>query len=230
MNEPQLEPHNLLGEGKRFTILLVALLIMFLVLPLFSGQKGVFAFMNDLVFTLLMIAAVYSLCENRKFLFYAWLLGLPAVLLRWSFWAYPEPFLWKGSYLFAIALLLFSAYKLLSFLMRVTKVGQETINAAICVYLSLGVAWAMAYVLLELLLPGAFRIAEYAKDSQIMVLEMVYYSMVTLTTLGYGDITPVTPLAKNLSALEAIIGQVYLTVLVARLVSLNIAQANEDEK
>jgi len=57
-------------------------------------------------------------------------------------------------------------------------------------------------------------------------MEMQYYSIVTLTTLGYGDITPVTPWAKNLSALEAVIGQVYLTVLVARLVSLNAAQVN----
>ena len=55
------------------------------------------------------------------------------------------------------------------------------------------------------------------------------FSMVTLTTLGYGDITPVTPLAKNLSALEAVIGQIYLTVLVARLVSLNTTQANDDK-
>ncbi len=230
MNEPQLEPHNLLGEGKRFTILLGALLILFLVLPLFSGDEDAFALVTDLAFSAVMIAAAYSLCENRKYLIYAWLLGVPAIFLRWIYWLYPEPFIWVGSYLFAIAVLLFSAFKLLSFLMRVKKAGQETINAAICVYLSLGIAWAMAYMLLELLLPGSFRIAEYAKDSQVIVLEMVYYSMVTLTTLGYGDITPVTPMAKNLSALEAIIGQVYLTVLVARLVSLNIAQANENEK
>lgn len=230
MNQTNVEPHDLVGEGKRFTWLLLALLILFLALPVFSNNPEAFALANDLAFTGIVIAAVYSLCENRKYLVYAWLLGIPAILLRWGYWLHPETFLWAGSYLFAIALLLFSAFKLLSYLMRVKQVGQETINAAICVYLSLGVAWAMAYVLLELLLPGTFRIAEYAKDSQVLILEMVYYSMVTLTTLGYGDITPATPLAKNLSALEAIVGQVYLTVLVARLVSLNISQITEDGK
>ena len=134
-----------------------------------------------------------------------------------------------GKLFFGIGLLLFSAFKLLSFLMQVQKVSQDTINAALCVYLSLGVAWGMVYIVLEILAPGAFRIAEFAREPQAMALEMLYFSMVTLTTLGYGDITPVTPFAKNLSALEAVIGQVYLTILVARLVSLNIAQENGDQ-
>ena len=229
MNQQKSDLPNLLGKEKRFTILLIALLVLFLALPLFSGYQKAFAVANDLTFSMVMFAAIYALSENRKYMDYALLLGLPAILLRWLFWVYPEQYLWVASFFFGISLLLFSAFKLLSFLMQVQKVSQDTINAALGVYLSLGVAWGMVYIVLEILAPGAFRIAEFAREPQAMVLEMVYFSMVTLTTLGYGDITPVTPLAKNLSALEAVIGQIYLTVLVARLVSLNTTQANDDK-
>ena len=130
-----------------------------------------------------------------------------------------------------ISTLLFCNFELFSFIMQVKKVSQHTINAAICIYLSLGVTWGMAYIVLETLAPGSFTLAELVNEPQALIMEMLYYSIVTLTTLGYGDITPVTtPWAKNLSALEAIIGQVYLTVLVARLVSLNAAQVNQNKE
>ncbi len=229
MNQPTTASNNPLGNGHRYGFLLGALLLLFLVLPLFSRDSVAFTFANDLVFSIILLASVYSLCENQTHMLIAACLGVSAILMRWIYWFYVEPLLWIGSFLFAIALLMYSSYKLLVFLMRVRKVNQNTINAAICVYLSLGIAWGMSYVLLESLQPRTFTIGESAQgDTQHMVLEMIYYSMVTLTTLGYGDITPQTLLAKNLSALEAIIGQIYLTVLVARLVSLNSADTDDN--
>lgn len=224
MTQLKLDSDSFLGKENYFATLLIALLVLFLILPLFAAHQPALAVVSDLVFAMLMLAVIYTLSENRKHFYYALLLGLPAILLRGLFWVYSEPYLWVASFFFGIGLLLFSALKLLSFLMQVQKVNQETINAALCVYLSLGVAWGMIYVSLETLYPGAFQLAESAKEPSLMVLEMLYYSIVTMSTLGYGDITPVTPFAKNLSALEAIVGQIYLTVLVARLVSLKIPQ------
>lgn len=204
---------------KRFTLLLMAFLVLFLVQPIFSGNQILLTFMGDIVFSIVIGTTTYALSTRRQYMIFALLLGLPAIILRWLYWVYLEQYLWVASYLLGISVLLFCNFELLSFIMQVKKVSQHTINAAICIYLSLGVAWGMAYILVETLSPGSFTLAN-----------MLYYSIVTLTTLGYGDITPVTPWAKNLSALEAVIGQVYLTVLVARLVSLNTAQVNQDKE
>lgn len=215
---------------KRFTLLLMAFLVLFLVQPIFSGNQILLTFMGDIVFSIVIGTTTYALSTRRQYMIFALLLGLPAIILRWLYWVYLEQYLWVASYLLGISVLLFCNFELLSFIMQVKKVSQHTINAAICIYLSLGVAWGMAYILVETLSPGSFTLAKLVNEPPVLIMDMLYYSIVTLTTLGYGDITPVTPWAKNLSALEAVIGQVYLTVLVARLVSLNTAQVNQDKE
>lgn len=110
--------------------------------------------------------------------------------------------------------------------MRDVAVGNDInpnrIIGAICIYLLLGVIWSILYAFIEILQPGSFHgladpIAEpWNRD-------WVYYSFVTLTTLGYGDITPVSQTAKSLSLSEAIVGQFYIAVLVAGLVSAYIS-------
>ncbi len=230
MKQQNLKASTLLGGEKRFTVLLVTFFMLFLIQPFFTGNQELLPFMGDLMFSIVMGAAIYALSENYQYRVFALLLGFPAILLRWLYWVYPDQYLWVTSYLLGISILLFCDFVLWSFLMQVQKVSQHTINAAICVCLSLGVAWGMGYLVLETLVPGSFTLAELVSQPQGLIMEMLYYSIVTLTTLGYGDITPVTPLAKNLCALEAVIGQVYLTVLVARLVSLNTTQVNQDKE
>ncbi|MCK5354953.1 MAG: two pore domain potassium channel family protein [Methyloprofundus sp.] len=230
MNQKNIKISNVQDKEKRFTLLLVVLLVLFLVQPFFSGNEKLLTFLSDLVFSIVVGTTAYALSIHRQYMIFALLLGLPAIILRWLYWIYLEKYLWVASYLLGISILLFCSYELLSFILQVKKVSQHTINAAICIYLSLGVAWGMAYLVLETLAPGSFTLAELVNEPQALIMDMLYYSIVTLTTLGYGDITPVTPWAKNLSALEAVIGQVYLTVLVARLVSLNTTQVNQDKE
>ncbi len=103
-------------------------------------------------------------------------------------------------------------------------VQASNLHAAAAIYLLLGFAFATAYQLLHVLHPGAFRIPEDTGASKDTFL---YFSFVTLTTMGYGDITPVTGTARMLSVLEAIIGQIYLVVSVSRLVGLYVAQRTE---
>jgi hypothetical protein len=93
---------------------------------------------------------------------------------------------------------------------------------AVCVYFFIGLMWSFVFSVLESLQPGSFR---FGQGLTANVKNFIYYSFVTQTTLGYGDITPVTPPARNLSVLEAIIGQLYLAVLIARLVGVQIAQS-----
>ncbi len=87
---------------------------------------------------------------------------------------------------------------------------------ASCIYLLLGIIWAILYSNLYFFSPGSFSGLEYERGLHFS--EFMYYSYVTLTTLGFGDITPLSPMAKTLSFTQAITGQLYLTIMVAGLV------------
>lgn len=103
--------------------------------------------------------------------------------------------------------------------LRIRPIGPNAILAAIYSYLLLGVVFAYLYAFFGAASPGAF-----AGDAERGLGAYLYLSLVTLTTLGYGDITPTLPFARNLAALEAVTGQLYLAITVARLVGLYQAQ------
>jgi hypothetical protein len=106
---------------------------------------------------------------------------------------------------------------------RSGPVNVHRIQGAVVAYLLLGLVWASAYEVVALLVPGAFEGAEpVAHDSRIWI----YFSFVTLTTVGYGDVTPAHTAAQSLAMLEALTGQLYPAILLARLVSLE-AQSRE---
>ena len=101
-------------------------------------------------------------------------------------------------------------------------VDLNRVAGSICTYLIAGFIWTYLYIFQNLLVPGSFKgMTAEALDEKLP--ELAYYSFVTLTTLGYGDITPATPYARALSNLEAIFGQFYIAILVAALVGIYIA-------
>ncbi len=115
-------------------------------------------------------------------------------------------------------LLGFVAFTIFGHIFRATKVDRSLIASAITVYLLLGAIWGNAYLTMFILNPGAFEAP--GVDPDYASVHFLYYSFVTLTTLGYGDIQPVSPTARILSATEAITGVLYTAILIARLVSL----------
>jgi hypothetical protein len=110
---------------------------------------------------------------------------------------------------------------------RARSVSLDTICGALAAYLLMGLWWAFAYALLETLLPGS--IVGLRSDSNGYD-QFLSYSFVTLTTLGYGNVVPGNPQADSLASAEAVVGQFYLTVLVARLVALNLVSSREGEE
>jgi hypothetical protein len=98
------------------------------------------------------------------------------------------------------------------------------IQGAVAFYLLLGLAWAGAYELIELHWPNAFAPppSTMMNQSEDPTARFVYFSFVTLTTVGYGDVTAVHPLARSLVTLEALMGQLFPAILLARLVSMEL--------
>jgi len=101
------------------------------------------------------------------------------------------------------------------------EVDQNRLMGAMCVYLLIGLAWAFAFTLLHIVSPTSFEgIAAPTTEAHAKAIQFLYYSFVTLTTLGYGEITPASPVAQTLAYMEAVTGQFYLTILVAALVGM----------
>ncbi len=103
---------------------------------------------------------------------------------------------------------------------------MNTSCGSLSVYLLLGLLWAFAFALLESAVPGSFSGIERGMGFTDYK-RFFGFSFVTLTTLGYGNVVPLTPRADALAVAEAIVGQIYLTVLVARLVALNLIHGAE---
>ena len=141
-----------------------------------------------------------------------------------------------GEHLLEILFLGYVTVVLLKHLFRAERVSFDTICASICAYLLLATIWAMVYSVLDVMQPGSFVFA-FVEAGQGSLMRFgdeksvysLYFSVVTMTTLGYGDIVPTSPAAQMLAAVEALTGQLYLAVLVARLVGLHIAQSMRRE-
>lgn len=105
------------------------------------------------------------------------------------------------------------------------SVDFNILMGAICVYMLMGVIWAIMYSFLEFLLPGSFS----GQKDEVTARghEFVYYSFVTLTTLGYGDLLPLSPVARALAYMEALIGQIYVAVLIAGLVGIHVSNREQ---
>jgi hypothetical protein len=120
------------------------------------------------------------------------------------------------------------AIGILDDVLRRGRISADKIYGAVSVYLLLGFAWALGYAIVELINPGSFSgIMDTNRNNYgDQVAQLRYFSFATLTTLGFGDILPLSPAARTLAILEAVTGQIYLTVLIARLVGLHIIHAS----
>lgn len=110
--------------------------------------------------------------------------------------------------------------------LRDRAVTLDTVSGAACAYMLIGVVWADLFLLVELMRPGSFYVpaAWLTGPNQDLRSVLVYFSFATLTTLGYGDIHPTEPAAGSLCAAEALVGQLYLAIMIARMVGLHTSQ------
>lgn len=107
--------------------------------------------------------------------------------------------------------------------------GEITVNSivgSICIYLLLGMIWALLYALISLYIPEAFSGIDQAEWKQALP-DFVYFSFVVLTTLGFGDLLPVSPIARFLVSMEAIFGVFYMAIVVSSLVGARLASASK---
>lgn len=204
----------------RFLFLLVSLLLVMAVQPFINERVTADVLMNLFV-PLVLLSGVYAVSERRSTCIAGAVLVVPAVACQWASILLEMPVLPLVTNTLDAAFLLFVMAVILGHLFRTREVTADTIFGSICAYLLLGFVWAFVYAILEMVMPGSFSVSE---GSGSRFSEFYYYSFVTLTTLGYGDVVPLTPEARSFAVLEAAMGQIYIAVLVARLVGLHVSR------
>ena len=210
---------------RKFSFLLISLIVLLLLFPIVSEvfiERVIF----DIFLSIVLLSAVYAVSPKRHIFTIALLLSLPTFAGMWSNYFLKNFYVTLVGWSFAVAFFGFIGIIVLSDVLKAEKVTTDTIHAAICVYLLMGVTWALLYSIIEGVRPESFVIPHAQLSSATeYVPRFLYYSFVTLTTLGYGDITPITPAAKSFSYMEAVTVQIYIAVLIARLVGLHIAHS-----
>jgi Ion channel len=220
-----------LYRENRFSILLVILAVLLAGSPLLFGF-GLSGIWFDGLMALVLLAAIQSHCLERRQRMFALLLGIPTVLICLGGHALSGTasltVLFVG-HLCGVLFLFGSAGLIVRSLFNSPSLTFDSIYGAVCGYLFLGLAWAMSYSMIESLQPGSFQMSQSlqtaGEHSQAQVL--TYYSFVTLTTVGYGDVTPISPTTRTFAWVEAITGQFYLAIIVAGLVSMLVAKTSQ---
>lgn len=238
----------------RFTILLASLFLLVGLYPLVTALPGRQYFIGliiiDAITAAVLVASVNIAGRLRRIRMLLVLLAVPTVgLLAAGYVSQhtsPDDAAISSAIIIALHLLVitFMSIMMAIILKHVLEGGTVTldeINGAVCVYMLLGLSGAYVYSLVFFIDPSSFNLPpvsqvldpELQGDPVSSVFahrqhfpSLAYYSFVTLTTLGYGDITPQTPFARMLAAMQAVFGQVYLAVLVARLIGIHLATRN----
>jgi voltage-gated potassium channel Kch len=210
----------------RHLALLICILLLTAVTPFVESYEHGILVLNVIAAALL-VAGSYALSERRRLFVAAIVLSLVSVVATALLVLFPGHWTVLAAHSAVIILITFFAIAILGYVLRRGRITSDRIFAAICVYLLIGFAWSFGYSLLEELMPGSFGSMPSIQAShyEARVMRLRYFSFMTLTTVGYGDVTPRTQAAQTMALFEAVMGQIYLTVLIARLVGLHIAHA-----
>ena len=208
--------------------LLIALGVLLMSAPFVEELEGGHLILSVL-FSLVLLAAVFAVADRKRTLAIAVVLAVPAITARWINQFQPDLVHPAVFLVCALLLLAFVIANLLRFSLRAPVVTVEVLCASISAYLMLGLMWTVAYWLVDQVTPGGAFSFNTSRGSQSMNgFTGFYFSFITLSTVGYGDITPVSQAARWLAAMEAMTGLLYVAVLIARLVSLYSKAKSDD--
>ncbi|MDB5337260.1 MAG: hypothetical protein JWN70_2879 [Planctomycetaceae bacterium] len=203
-------------------LLLLSVLTGCLFIQPFAHGKLVGLFVYDLLLSILVVSIILAVFHRRYERVIGLFFGMTAVIGNWT----------RHEVVFHAAmpiLLSFGFVVILRSIFEQKVIRFDDVLGAVCGYLLVGIAWGNLYILTELLIPNSFQmntnLVASISDPHAKRFVFNYFSFVTLTTIGYGDILPTSPVAASLAWIEAMFGQFYMAVLVAQLVGLNMAQA-----
>ena len=204
-------------SGVGYHVLLGFLLSAFIIQP-WAGATVLGDRLVPALYTLTFALALVFVVRDRRLIAAGLVLLLPSIVTG-TVLAEPSPMADAIGHLSSLAFLTLIIGSFLYRIYRHESVTAATISGAISVYLFLGIGWALAFETVLLLDPDAFGGLDLMSAGELST-ELFYFSFTTITTIGYGDLVPLSEAARSLAVTEGIVGQLYLVVLVARFVGL----------
>ena len=211
---------------RNILLALIAVILIDALAPNYTA-RGLF---SDLMLVAILIVALIETVRSRHNTVWALVIGIPAIAARFIAAFRPDTTAQNTTTLTLSALFfLFLIWNLLHDLAEENRPTGERIFGALCAYIFIGILFALIYAHMEYRQPGTFAISNQgigaaASEESSLLPVFTYYSFVTLTTLGYGDIAPVAEHARTLAWLQALLGQLYLAVMVAGFVAVHISE------
>jgi hypothetical protein len=214
---------TLLQSKQRYLILIV-LIIALLVLGPILEQFIAIRILIDVFLMVIVLSMLSTVTHKKRLARIGPLLAIVMLLSLWLKYVFYYEVFAVASMMIGILFTVFVTAHTLAFIIKSETVTGEVVYAAMLVYLLVAQLWALVYTFLDLINPASFNLPQGQGD--FLIFE--YYSFVTLTTLGFGDITPLTKVAKAFSVLEAVVGQLYLVVVVARFVGMHVSKKSRN--
>lgn len=215
---------------------LVALILLLIIAPFLDDLKYGDQIDGVLV-TLVLVSGVLAVGKRRRTLALALVLVLPALLGKWLAQFRPDLVPPEVYLFFALLFVSFVLLQFLLFILRAPRVNSEVLCAGVAGYLLLGIIWMFAYIMVARLQPidphDPLKLAAFSYNVGppathfLHSFDALYFSFITLSTVGYGDITPLSNAARMLAMTEAMTGTLYMAVLISRLVALYTSQGSE---
>jgi len=210
----------------RFIYIIFAIMLLLLVNP-FLGPLGLFGHLfSTLITALIPLSSAFALTRKRENAIIILFIAAPFVILDGLNFFYTSRLLTIVAFSFATFLYFYIVFLLVKNLLAIKAVTADLIYCAISTYLLIGMGWAGIYTIVESISPGSFSGGSEPVD-------LLYFSFVSLTTLGFGDVLPLSAIGKRLVIFEATMGSIYMAVIVAiivgRYMSMQSTQGADNE-
>ncbi|NBC15375.1 MAG: hypothetical protein GVY09_18950 [Gammaproteobacteria bacterium] len=208
-------------SGRYFILLFGYMMAQLAILPVFEANEALGA-VSDLAYVVIVFYVAYAIRHSNLFWATAVFFGLTLVCYGVLVLHPHEQELFIALNFVAGAFLVTVIISLVTFILRQDRITLAGVLGGLCVYLLIGSAFTVAYINVELLSPGSFDFGVHGSEPDVLQLYdlLYFYSFVSLLTIGYGDIVPLSNLAQSLSVLEGVIGQFYLVFYMAVLVGM----------
>lgn len=217
-------------------VFLCCLIMLLVCFPFIQEWYANYLGLVEIFFTLLLTSGIYVISRDPQAFMLAFLIAVLSMIIMWFNIFLSSTTLLVIGVLLQITFFIITIVTILSHISAYQKVNADTIYGAISAYLLIGIIWAMIYTILEITMPGSFKLSHtlihnnaFLAGHRFYFSQFIYFSFITLTTLGYGDITPLSLASRGFASLEAIMGQLYIAVLIARLVGLHISHTHWEQ-